>query len=236
VVILGGVGGVVDGYVGTARRAAPERIAGVYLVGGIALGDFSAKQSNVDLVVVGDPAFTSTERQELRKAERLLHRAGRRAEVWYTTWAELADGAPSGSGIDTPLTRAMLRNDAIAVYGPDWPVVGFDVDQYRRWCVDQLGLVVGRTDGLMLLRRTVTTLVLQGVRLAQGALTGKVFSKSAAGESVGSVVPVHFRRILTDAVGYRRGAQTSMYWGPFERKYDARALLRRLLEVTAGEG
>jgi hypothetical protein len=232
-VILGEVGGVVDGYLSTARQAVPDRLAAVYLVGGVALGDFSHKQSNVDLVVVGDPAFSPIERQELEKAERPLRRAGRPARVWYTTWEELADGEPGGSGIDTPMTRAMLRNDAIAMYGPDWPVVAFDSDRYRRWCVDELQAVVRGTDGLMLLRRTVTTLVLQGARLAQGAVTGKVFSKSAAGETVGPLVPVHFRRILTDGVGYRRGAQTSMYWGPFERKYDARALLRRLLEVAA---
>jgi hypothetical protein len=229
---LGEVGDPVDTYVGTARRVAPERFAAVYLVGGAALGDYSAKQSNVDLVVVADPTFTPDERHELEKAERPLHRVGRPAEVWYTTWLELADGKPGGYGLDTPLTRAMLRNDAIAVYGPDWPVVGFDVAEYRRWCIEQLRGVIDRTDGLMLLRRTVTTLVLSGSRLAQGALTGKVFSKSAAGESVGPLVPAHFRRILTDAVGYRRGAQTSMYWGPFERKYDARALLQRLIEVA----
>jgi hypothetical protein len=233
--MLGEVGDPVDAYVGTARRVAPERFAAVYLLGGAALGDFSAKQSNLDLVVVADPLFTPDERQALEKAERPLHRVGRPAEVWYTTWAELADGKPGGYGLDTPMTRAMLRNDAIAVYGPDWPVVGFDVDEYRRWCVEELRGVIGRTDGMMLLRRTVTTLVLSGSRLAQGALTGKVFSKSAAGESVGSLVPAHFRRILTDAVGYRRGAQTSMYWGPFERKYDARALLHRLIEVATHE-
>jgi Nucleotidyltransferase domain len=233
--MLGEVGGAVDGYLSTARRSAPERLAAVYLVGGVALGDFSPRQSNVDLVVVGDPRFSPAERQELERAERPLRRGGRPAQVWYTTWEELAEGVPGGSGLDTPMTRAMLRNDAAAMYGPDWPVVAFDPDRYRRWCVDELQAVVGRSEGLMLLRRTVTSLVLQAARLAQGAVTGKVFSKSAAGESVGSLVPVHFRRILTDGVGYRRGAHTSMYWGPFERKYDARALLVRLLEVATRE-
>lgn len=240
--MLGEVGGVVDGYLSTARRVAPQRFAAVYLVGGVALGDFSAKQSNVDLVVVADPPFsaadpfTADERQRLAKAERPLQRAGRPPALWYTTWAELAEGSPGGSGIDTPMTREMLRTDAIAVYGPDWPVVAFDDEQYRRWCVGQLQTVIDLASGLMLLRRDVTPLVLQGARLAQGALTGKVFSKSVAGESVRPLVPDHFRRILTDAVGYRRGAQTSMYWGPFERKYDARALLRRLTEMAAPAG
>ena len=71
-------------------------------------------------------------------------------------------------------------------------------------------------------------------RLAEGAVTGRVFSKTEAGEAVGPLLPPHFRRILTDAVGYRKGAHTSMYWGPFERKYDVRSLLHQLLEAAAG--
>jgi hypothetical protein len=40
------------------------------------------------------------------------------------------------------------------------------------------------------------------------------------------------RRVVVDSVGYRQGAQTSMYWGPFERKYDALALARDLLRAA----
>jgi hypothetical protein len=59
-----------------------------------------------------------------------------------------------------------------------------------------------------------------------------VLSKTEAGELALSLVPVHFRRILHDAAGYRNGANTSMYWGPFERKYDARQLLRQLVQAV----
>jgi hypothetical protein len=97
--------------------------------------------------------------------------------------------------------------------------------------------LVDAAHGLLVMRHDVSPLVLEVARLAQGVLGGKVLSKSEAGETLVNVVSKHYRRILTDSVGYRQGAQFSMYWGPFERKYDALALLRDVAElVAAGAG
>jgi hypothetical protein len=253
------IAGPVDGYLAALRREAPDQVAAVYAVGSLALADFSTKQSNVDLVVVGDPPLTPAQVAGLRRAERRLERVGRRAGLWYTGWEEVAaegrhapspvppvpagpaastKAAPQAAGasppatLATPMTRAMLRQDPIALMGPDWPVVGYDEAVFRSWCSERLRALVTTRKGLLVLRRAVTPVVLEASRLAQGAITGRVFSKSEAGESIGMIVAPRYRRILTDAVGYRRGAQTSMYWGPFERKYDALVLLRDLLEVA----
>jgi hypothetical protein len=280
-VLPGELGGLIDGYLAALRRQASDQVAAVYAVGALALGDFSAKQSNVDLVVVGDPPLTAAQLGRLRRAERAMDRAHRRAEVWYTSWEEVAGdgrplrtGSPGGAGapveaagdvplggqatppalttpvppeegpippaegsaapatLATPMTRAILRQDPEALLGPDWPVVGYDEAAFRAWCRERLRAMVTGRKGLLVLRRAVTPMVLEASRLAQGAITGRVFSKSEAGESVGMIVAPRYRRILTDSVGYRRGAQTSMYWGPFERKYDALVLLRDLLEVA----
>lgn len=227
----------VGGFVHEVGSAVPGRLAGVYLVGGVALGDFSARQSNVDLVVVCDPPLEPDEVLGLRSAERRLERAGRRPAVWYAGWDEIAE-APRGDpalrpALDTPLTRALLQEEAVAVAGPDWPVVAFEEEEYRRWCRRSLAELVEQSGGLMLMRHDVSPLVLQAARLAIGAGSGRVVSKSGAGDSALSLVPQHFRRILHDAAGYRNGATTSMYWGPFERKYDARQLLHRLVEAVA---
>jgi hypothetical protein len=232
----------IDDYIAALRRLAPDQVAAVYAVGSLALADFSSRYSNVDLVVVGDPALTASQVGGLRRAEKGLARAGRAAEVWYTSWAEVAGDAGIGaeapvaepSTIATPMTRAMLRQDALALLGPDWPVVGFDDAVFRAWCSAQLAALTTSAKGLLVMRRAVTALVLEASRLAQGAITGKVFSKSGAGETVGGMVSTRYRRILTDAVGYRRGARTSMYWGPFERKYDALILLGDLMEAAVG--
>jgi hypothetical protein len=87
--------------------------------------------------------------------------------------------------------------------------------------------------GLLVMRRAVTPLVLEAARLAQGAVSGRLMSRTEAGESVGPLVSTRYRRILTDAVGFRAGAHTSMYWGPFERKYDALILLQDLAHLAA---
>jgi hypothetical protein len=131
------------------------------------------------------------------------------------------------------LTRGILRQDPVAVDGPDWPVVGFEPDALRAWALARLRLLVQSSHGLLVMRRAVVPMVLEAARLAQAVNTGRVTSKSAAGEAMIPQVTTPYRRILTDSVGYRRGAQTSMYWGPFERKYDALALLRELLELAS---
>ena len=238
----GVVVGSVDAYLRALRRHTPDQVAAVYAVGSLALADFSPKYSNVDLVVVGDPPLTPLQVMGLRRAQKRLARAGRPAEVWYTSWAEVAGDAGIGadavlatpSPLATPMTRALLRQDALALIGPDWPVVGYDDAVFRAWCSARLDALTTDRKGLLVMRRAITPLVLEASRLAQGAITGRLYSKSAAGESVGIIVSTRYRRILTDAVGYRRGARTSMYWGPFERKYDALILLRDLREAAVG--
>lgn len=225
----------VAGYLEAVEAALPDRVVAVYIVGGVALADFSVRQSNLDLVVVCDPPLDATEEAAVRRAERHLVRASRAPAVWYAGWDVIADG-PSSSGpspagrseLDTPLTRALLQEEAVAYTGPDWPVVAYEEGEYRDWCRRRLEDLVEGDHGLLVMRHDVSPLVLQAARLALGAATGRVYSKSEAGEAGTTLVPPHFRRILHDAAGYRNGANTSMYWGPFERKYDARQLLRAL--------
>ena len=236
------IAGMFEGFLEAGRRAAPGQLAAVYAVGSLALGDFSVRQSNVDLVVVAEPRLDRAQLSTMAAAARGLRRAHRDAEVWYASWDDLDAGGPgsgSSSGevpLATPMTRAILRHDPMALFGPDWPVVGLDPDAFQRWSAGQLQALAAASHGLLVLRRAVTPLVLQAAQLAQGAITGRVLSKSEAGEAVMGIVSTRQKRILTDAVGYRRGAQTSMYWGPFERKYDALTLVRDLLEAATSTG
>lgn len=223
----------VAGYLRELEGSGLPGVEAVYLVGGGALGDFSDRQSNIDLVVVlgGEPG--PDERSRLRRAERGLVRAGRPPGLWYATWDRIADGSPAGAGgLDTPLTRALLLEDAVAVTGPDWPVVAYDEAVFRDWCRRRLQEVAAAARGPMVLRRGVAPLVLEAARLAEGAATGRAMSKSEAGTRALSLVPTHYRRILDDAVGYRRGANTSNYWGPFERKTDAQQVIRHLVRAV----
>jgi hypothetical protein len=234
--IPGSVAGAIDGYLAAAGRAAPGQLAAVYAVGSLALGDFSDRQSNVDLVVVAEPRLDARQRDRLTRAGRRLHRARRDPEVAFLGWEDLADGPPGGSALCTPMTWAILRHDPMALLGPDWPVVTHDPDGFRKWSADRLQALAAASHGLLVMRRAIVPLVLEAARLAQGAITGRVLSKSEAGELVMPIVSSRHQRVLTDAVGYRQGAQTSMYWGPYERKYDALAVVRELVDAATAPG
>jgi hypothetical protein len=220
-------------FLAEVSRVAGGQVAAVYAVGSLALDDFSERQSNVDLVVIADPALDAAQKAQLGRALGPLRHAGRPAEVWYATWEDLEAGGP-GSGADlaagagpagaalasplaTPMTRAILRHDPMALYA-------------RRLHARASGRM-----GTMVLRRRIGPVVLECARLAQGAITGRVLSKSEAGEALTHVVSGRYRRVLTDTVGYRRGAQTSMYWGPFERRTHALDLIRELDRTAAEE-
>lgn len=232
-------------YVDSVAKSLSGRVEAVYLVGSPALDDFSERFSNVDLVVVTDGPVDAQSDASCRQAERVLRRAHRGGAVWYTTWGEVADGLVAGSNtlpvaerrtdeLDTPLTRALLRDEAVPLVGPDWPVVYYSEAELRSWCTAKLiGLAERAASQSMVMRTEVTPLVLEAARLAVGSLTGQVVSKSEAADAASRFVPHHFRRILNDAAGFRGGARTSMYWGPFERKYDARALIKRLAEAVS---
>src|SRR5262249_41355785 len=103
----------------------------------------------------------------------------------------------------------------------------------RAWAVARLQALVASAHGLLIFRRDVAPLVLEAARLTQAVITGRVLSKSEAGELAMPMVSTRHQRLLTGAVGYRHGAHFSMYWGPFERKYDALTLLRELRDVAA---
>ncbi len=223
--------GRIGSYLKALEANLGSHLSALYLVGGLALGDFSERFSNVDLVVVTDGPLEAAALERLRRGERVLAHAKRDAGVWYTTWAEIADedATRAQGGLDTPLTRALLRDEAVPVVGPDWPVVAYREADLRSWCSSEFaGLVAGASGKSMVMRTEVTPFVLQAARLAVGVLEGNVVSKSEAAAAAGRLVPHHFRRILADSSGFRKGASTSMYWGPFERKYDVRELIKHL--------
>lgn len=225
------VPGPVDAYVDLLRREPGGSVAAVYAVGSLALGDFSHRQSNVDLVVVADSLPDADRAERLRRSERAMDRAGRAAAVWHTTWEEISGGPDAlvqPSQLATPLTWAILRDDPMPLFGPDWPVAWEDKAVLRAWALGRLEEIESAKKGPLLLRRAVGPLVLETARLAEIAITGRVLSKSEAGESMANFVANSHRRVLVDSVGYRQGAQTSMYWGPFERKYDALAVVGEL--------
>jgi hypothetical protein len=77
-------------------------------------------------------------------------------------------------------------------------------------------------------RRSLAEDLLEVTRLHVAATRGLAVSKVRSGTLVLDDVAGHFNRVVTDAVGYRSGSRTSMYWGPVERKHHTLELIAEL--------
>ena len=235
-------GGMTAGFVEAFTAAAGPQRAGVYLVGSPGLGDLSPRQSNLDIVAVTDRTLPAETLERLSRAHRGLHLHGRDAVVCYTTWRDLAGPAADASAttfagsapvestrLANPMTWSILATHPHPLDGPADPAVHSNPEAVRAWFSAELPAIAHRTGGL-LWRRGLTRLVLQATRCAHGALTGEVLSLREAGEMALPEASHTGHRVITDALGYREGANTSMYWGPFERKANALGLARQLMQ------
>ena len=149
-------------------------------VGSLALGDFSDRQSNIDLVVVADPRLDPAELPRLARAARGMRRAGRDARG---VACDLGGSRRRGSG--SARRRPERAGDQLArhpddqghppprpmaLFGPDWPVVGYDPAVLRDWCRDPpAGPGVQQSTALLVMRRAIGPLVLEAARLTQGS-------------------------------------------------------------------
>jgi hypothetical protein len=234
------------GYLATMDDQLPEVIVGLYVVGSAALGDFQERASNLDVVVVAEQAWTTEQLKVAVAAQTSLDRA-RPACVAYVTTPDLAGDPrqldrPCYEGADlvaadrlvNPFTWHILTSGAVDLRGPDHPVVWDDPAAVQAWAAGILRnewAGAGGRPGAWWLRRTVSSTVLEVARLAAAA-SGTVVSKVEASRAVRDRVPGRFRRILEDSAGYRMGGRASMYWGPMERKKDARQLVEELVAVS----
>jgi hypothetical protein len=228
----------------------PGRLTGLYVVGSAALGDYSERVSNLDLVAVSDESWTDSDLALATTFHNLLKAPGA-PMVAYLGTGDLATDPRSlerpcyrgttrvASGeLVNPFTWQVLATGAVDLRGPDHPRLWEEPSALAPWATARLQSVwapevphLGRV-GAMWLRRRVSSVVMEVSRLAVAARTGRALSKTEAARVLEPQVPGRFRRILADAVGYRYGGRTSMYWGPLERKQNALELLRELVGGT----
>jgi hypothetical protein len=219
-------------------RSAPGALSGMYAVGSLALGDYVPSRSNFDLLAVSDTAWAPERLGAARKAARLLGNRHQPPRVGCVTWSDLADDPPGGgtcfeggrvveaTELLNPLTWQVMRTAAVCARGPEYPELGRG--ELRAWAAARLAghwaawaPAAGRRPGALWLRRSATEAVLEATRLVVAVRSGRVVSKLEAGTASLDGGSSRSRRILKDAIGYRSGSRTSMYWGPFERKEDA---------------
>jgi hypothetical protein len=222
----------VEDYLTAVDDQVSGAVAGIYEVGSAALGDFRPRHDQIHLVVALADEASSEQRRALVRAERQLQVRGRRAEVWTGTWAALAG---NDAELD-PLARIVLATSPIVVRGPGQPDVDSNAEQVRTWAAEELRARAATCGSRFLLtRRGVVALVSDAVQLAQVARTGRAWSKAEAGAALHDQVPSRQGRVIFDALGYRGGSTTSMYWGPFERRGDAIGLVKGLVDLVAAD-
>ena len=223
-------------------RGAPGRLAGLYAVGSVALGDYREPLSNLDVIAVSDTAWDQGSLVAVGRALGALRKPLQPPRVACVTWDQLARDpaeveAPGfvgrarvpGGDLVNPFSWGVLRSAAVCVRGEEYPQLGGG--ELRAWAAARLGgwwadWLAGAHPGPLLLRRNLAEAVLEVARLEQIVASGRVVSKLEAGEAAEGAGPPNRQRSLKDSVGYRRGARMSMYWGPYERRRHGLAYIR----------
>jgi aminoglycoside adenylyltransferase-like protein len=240
-----------EAYVSALDRTLPGVLTGLYVVGSLALGDYSTKFSDIDIVAVSASEWTPSQLRVACQAHHHLYRRKHPVRVAYVSTAQIgADPAGvdvacfedttrlSADAMANPLTWRILGTTAIALRGPDHPEVWVSDEALEAWANRELQehwrewlASVRHRPGSLLFKRSVAGKVLEVSRLYEVAVTGQVLSKLEACEAVIPQLAQRYARIIRDCTGYREGYHTSMYWAPFERKHDA---LDLIAELTGG--
>lgn len=235
-------------FVALLRRNTGDLIAGLHLIGSIADGDFRAGRSDLDFVAVLSRELTDEDAEALV----VVHRSYRTDPtlpaldgIWVTADElragpdGIADGPTSQQGDFVVLARGN-RNPvtwhslpgAVTLIGELDPAALWQDPErliswvrenaaayWRRWLANAFGL-----SPAMLGRAGPMWGVLGISRLAYTAATGKIASKSAAGEWALTAFDPHWHPIIEEALACRRGAP-SKYGNPFTRRRDALAFV-----------
>jgi hypothetical protein len=229
-------------YIDRVDRDLPGVLTGCYLVGSLALGDFSERVSNIDVVVVADRTWDPDQRRAAAAAAGLLRYHGHHPTVMHVSWAELAAGPPAtGDGDEQldPFSRDVLYG-APTLRGPERPQIGQRDGTIEAWAEAILAqqwapwaASARRRPGKVWMKRALADPVLEVAQL-HAAYRGDVWSKSQAAQAlIGELPSGGGRKVVSEALSFRQGATSSMYWGPIERKRDAITLVAELSSRAA---
>ena len=243
------------------RRNTGDLIQSFHLIGSIADGDFRPGRSDLDFVAVLSRELTDDDAEALvvvHRGYRTDPTLPSLDGVWLTADElragpdAVADGPTSqqgdfvvlARGNRNPVTWHMLP-DAVTLIGELdrgglWQdrerLVGWVRDNaqtyWRRWLANASGLSPA---GLAMLGRAAPMWGVLGIsRLHYTQATGKIASKSAAGEWALTAFEPHWRPIIEEALAYRRG-ERSPYANPLARRRDALAFVQMAIDEIVGE-
>jgi nucleotidyltransferase-like protein/aminoglycoside adenylyltransferase-like protein len=157
---------LIDWYLNTVDHALPGRVAGFYVVGSAALGDFRPGRSDVDFVAVLTQPLDNAELRQLSTLQRRLYERSLVEAIWHLRWPLVCNGIyveredlkrparevtptashvagrfTAGGGFDAnPVTWLLLRDHGIPVRGPEPQALEIyhDDSELRAWTLGNL--------------------------------------------------------------------------------------------------
>jgi hypothetical protein len=200
-----GAAGAIDRYLDAADTAVPDLVVGLHVVGSLALGDYAPDRSDIDVVVIVDNVPDAAQRSHLAEIHRVV---ATRVDGPYLTAAQLASNPDTVGPVPyhlsghfetgdcyevSPITWAVLAERAITVRGAapdvtrdDAAVRAFSAanldDYWAGWARTIEGLIAETSDVEPIEARMLEWGVLGVARVHCAARTGRVLSKSDAGE------------------------------------------------------
>ena len=242
-------------------RYGGDLVTGLHLVGSMADGDFRPGRSDLDFVAILSRPPTDLDSEALGIIHRSYGTDPTFPKldgIWLTE-ADLsagpdavADGPTSveGSfrararGNRNPVTWVSLQRSVAIIGELDRTVLWQDRDRLRAWVKDNAATYWRRwhqrtsgsgLPGLAMLGRAAPMWGVLGIaRLHYTVSTGEIASKSTAGGWALETFDGQYRKIVEEALAFRRGA-ASAYRNPFVRRRDALAFVGMAIEAVTDE-
>jgi hypothetical protein len=238
-----GAAGAIDRYLDAADRAVPGLVAGLHVVGSLALGDYVPERSDIDVVVVVANPPDAAQRSLLAEIHRVV---ATRVDGPYLTADALraapADVGPVAHHVDgvfdigechevSPITWAILADGAITVRGDTPSAQGLrsDADAVRTFSTANLRgywagwaraigtLIEDADDDDTIEARMLEWGVLGVARVHCAATTGRVVSKLDAGVYARDEFGPEWHDVVDLAIASRRGELDEVHVGALRR-------------------
>jgi hypothetical protein len=233
----------------------PGLLAGVYLVGSVALGAFDEQRSDIDVVAVlsRPPAADLAGLRALHQALRQRH-PRQKLECSYLQWSDLGkpesevppfpafhDGKlnPASHFELHPVTWWMLKQHALTLRGPAAASLPFEAswEALEAWTRNNLVTYWGDWTRQPLLKAALLTdaavewTVLGVLRLHYTLREQQITSKQGAGEYALAHLPEEWHPIILEALNLRVGRAERLFRGRLGRARQALRLLEYVIEA-----
>lgn len=233
------------------QRHVPEVVQSLHVVGSTADGDFRPGRSDLDFVAVLSRPASVDDLEALTIVHRLYASDQTFPPldgIWVTA-AELAAGPDASAdgptthtnqffersrGNRNPITWLALREQSLTVLGEPLDRSGLwhDPERLRSWTCENVESYwagwLGRAanllswHGLAMLGQAAPMWGVLGIsRLHYTLATGRIASKTAAGEHALAAFDPRWQRIVRECLRIRRGEGGSLYRNPLARRREA---------------